>query len=889
VAAACIMGVEILSTRLVARYLGASLYTWTSAIGVVLAGISFGNYLGGHIADRYRPRQTLSILFICASALVALIPMVSTWLGEWSALDVFSWPTHVFLHFLIVFLLPATMLGTMSPVVAKMALDVGLGPGRTVGTIYAWSSIGSIAGTFVAGFFLVAWAGTESSVLIIAGVLALMGLAYSFSWISSTWAAVFATALLALHLPWWGNESFASVTGIKDPDTWRSVFIKDSHYQRVKVLDVGLDRRVMQLDKLTHSKVNFNDPLELMYEYAAIYAEITRVARPLGNPPRALIIGGGGYVFPRYLEISYPGSAIEVIEIDPVVTQAAFETFNVPSDTAIRSINLDARNRVTDLVSNKRKGDATVEFDLIYGDVVNDLSVPFHLTTVEFYRLLYELLSDDGTYIVNLIDTLDSGRFLGAVIATCREVFPQVDVMMPRARPHSQNTFIVACSKRALDLSGVARSIASRHGYAARLLPRSKVDELVERNTGGLVLSDDYAPVENLLAHIVKRYERGESPEAEQTFRVAELFRATKLDDVIALSEEMLTEDPNAKLAHFWRGLALLRQDKPQEAISDFQAELEINPTHMRAHASLGLALEALDKPVLATKAYGNALKLMPRDASARTYLARALDSAGRPEEAIKEYKEVIRLHPGFTRAQVELGRLLYRIEQFAESASLFESAAKLDPDIPQLRSDLALALIATDRAGDAVESLRLMARQSPDSPELHLHLGRALARSGNVAEAVTQFARSVELAPSQPSYRANLGLALEASGRLSEATVQYRESLNLNPRNPALINALSRLLATSTDATVRDGDEAVRLAERLVRMGGANNPGALDTLSAAYAEAGRFREATTVARQAAEIAEDRNQAVLARAIRGRVALYEAGQGYRVAGRWTVE
>jgi len=119
VAAACIMGVEILSTRLVARYLGASLYTWTSAIGVVLACISLGNYVGGRIADRYRPRQTLSSLFIGSSLLVARIPMVSTWLGEWSALDVFSWPTHIFLHFLIVFVLPVTMLGTMSPVVAK--------------------------------------------------------------------------------------------------------------------------------------------------------------------------------------------------------------------------------------------------------------------------------------------------------------------------------------------------------------------------------------------------------------------------------------------------------------------------------------------------------------------------------------------------------------------------------------------------------------------------------------------------------------------------------------------------------------------------------------------------------------------------------------------------
>ncbi len=97
---------------------------------------------------------------------MAFIPATSNWLGDWSGLDQLSWPNHIFLHFLLVFLLPATLLGTMSPVVAKMALDVGLGAGRTVGTIHAWSSIGSIAGTFVAGFYLVAWAGTETAILL---------------------------------------------------------------------------------------------------------------------------------------------------------------------------------------------------------------------------------------------------------------------------------------------------------------------------------------------------------------------------------------------------------------------------------------------------------------------------------------------------------------------------------------------------------------------------------------------------------------------------------------------------------------------------------------------------------------------------------------------------
>lgn len=887
VAAACIMGVEILSTRLVAPYLGASLYTWTSAIGVVLAGIALGNYIGGRIADRYRPRPTLSLLFIGASLLVAFIPMTSNWLGDWSGLDQLSWPNHIFLHFLLVFLLPATLLGTMSPVVAKMALDVGLGAGRTVGTIYAWSSIGSIVGTFVAGFYLVAWAGTETAILLIAGVLALMGLAYGFTWISSAWSAVFATALISIYVPWSGSDGFASMAGVKDPDAWMAVFLKDSHYQRVKVLDVGFNRRQMQLDKLTHSMVNLSDPLDLEYEYEIIFAEITRIAAPPGSSPRSLFIGGGGYIFPRYMELSYPGSDNDVIEIDPVVTQAAFETMNLPADTTIRSFNMEARNGVMDLLHRKRAGVEPVEYDLIYGDAFSDVSVPFHLTTVEFKRLLHELLSENGTYIMNLIDTKASAQFLGAVIATCREVFPYVEVLTPTVSPEYQNTFVVSCSKRDLDFSRIPEAVRARTGNSVNLLAAEELDNLVNQKAQGLVLTDDYAPVENLLAPVVMRYSRSKSVEDKHVARVAALFRKAKLDDVIAYSADMLVQNPGAWRAHFWRGLAQLRQGKPGEAIGEFETELVRNPTHMRAHASLGLALEDLDRYDDAIRAYGEALKLAPNNVSTRSYLARTLHKAGREEESMRMYRQIIDAKPGFARAQVELGRLLYARRDMAASVTYLQRAYTLDADYPRLRRDMAMALMEAGRPGDAAPHLRALVDAQPESADLHVQLGRALAKQGRLEEATRHLRRGVTLESGNAAYRANLGLALEEQGELAQARTQYRESLQLNPKNPPLINALARLLATSTDAAVRDGEDAVSWAERLMDLGGTNDPQALDTLSAAYAEAGRFREATTVAQRAVDAADRRGERELATAIRQRMALYQSGREFRIEGRWS--
>jgi MFS family permease len=174
----CIMVLELVAGRIIARFLGSSLYTWTSIIGVVLAGITIGNYTGGRLADRFRPIKILSILFaICALACLITI-VLNNLAGRWTWLWQFNWPTRILLHVAVVFLLPSAILGTISPVVAKMALERGLPTGRTVGDIYAWGAAGSIAGTFAAGYYLIAMMGTISIIWAIAAVMIVMALLY---------------------------------------------------------------------------------------------------------------------------------------------------------------------------------------------------------------------------------------------------------------------------------------------------------------------------------------------------------------------------------------------------------------------------------------------------------------------------------------------------------------------------------------------------------------------------------------------------------------------------------------------------------------------------------------------------------------------------------------
>lgn len=142
VSSLCIMVVELVAGRLIARHVGSSLYTWTSVIGIVLAGIAAGNYAGGRIADRYEPKAALSSLFLMASATCLLIPLLNDRLGAAPLLREMDWAARIACHVFAVFFLPSCLLGTISPVAAKMAIEMSRRLGRAVGNVYSWGAVG---------------------------------------------------------------------------------------------------------------------------------------------------------------------------------------------------------------------------------------------------------------------------------------------------------------------------------------------------------------------------------------------------------------------------------------------------------------------------------------------------------------------------------------------------------------------------------------------------------------------------------------------------------------------------------------------------------------------------------------------------------------------------
>ncbi len=550
------MTLELVAGRIIARHVGASLYTWTAVIGVVLGGITIGNWVGGRVADAFRARTSLAALFLLAAAGSLAIPFLNDWVGgwDWSAEDpglfrggwlmLMGWDTlkdvpwslRIFLHVLVVFSLPSLLLGLIGPVVAKMALDLGYSTGRTVGNVYAWGALGSIAGTFATGFYLVAAFGTIAIVIGVAVVLALVGCLFASPIVAAVAPPVF---LLSVYFassgtwdgPWrvvW-NEGSVRVLDREDLDdsvTW----VDESQYSYIRVSrhesDDDDDPSVsheLRLDSLLHSSIDLEDIDDLHYDYEEAYRAVMFRATPPGEAVSALFIGGGGFVFPRFVRRHYPGSHIQVAEIDPAVTLANFVAFGLSPEEAVvvRSLdqippdenvmwirNIDARNHVEDLVRARRSGKG-VTFDFVFGDAFNDFTVPFHLTTVEFNRRVREILTPGrGVYMINVIDIYASGKFLGAVINTFEEVFPHVYAFAntdsgPGEEPDDRDTFVVVGSLRELDIDDLP-TVEGPTSFTGSLLTVDHRVALRERSRG-LLLTDDHAPVEQLLTEVVNR------------------------------------------------------------------------------------------------------------------------------------------------------------------------------------------------------------------------------------------------------------------------------------------------------------------------------------------------------------------------------------------------
>ena len=494
-ASAASLSLELVAGRMLAPQLGVNIYTWTSIIGVVLAGISFGNFLGGQLADRFPAPSTIGVVLLAASgacfASLALLPWLSEELGYLPLI-----PQTLALNAGL-FFLPSCLLGMITPLASKQALTTLGTAGGVVGRLYAVSTAGSILGVYLTGFVLVALLGSRHVVLLAGLILLALALLLGHAHRARWWAA------LAL-IPTVGLLAYAL-----QPHLRLGSCTVESQYYCVQVEQVEFPAgpvKFIRLDHLVHGLTVVGDPDVLVYSYTQNLAEAAQYRAQDRPDFRALFLGGGGYSVPIHLERKYPQASIEVVEIDPAVTRIAQTELGLDPASRIVTYNEDARMAVRELPAG--------QYDLIVSDVFNDMAVPYHLTTREFNAHLQRLLNPEGIYLVNLIVKVSKGRFLRSFVHTLQTLYPHVYVLSEagnyqaaalvggRALPVAdRTTVIVAAARQPIDFSRFRSYRTGTEAPTASVVASSDSGQPLAPGSR-VLLTDDYAPVDTMVAEL---------------------------------------------------------------------------------------------------------------------------------------------------------------------------------------------------------------------------------------------------------------------------------------------------------------------------------------------------------------------------------------------------
>jgi len=313
-----------------------------------------------------------------------------------------------------------------------------------------------------------------------------------------------------------------------------------------------------------------------------------------------------------------------------------------------------------------------------------------------------------------------------------------------------------------------------------------------------------------------------------------------------------------------------------------YTATLQKNPDCWMAHYNLGIVLSEQGEAEQAIDHYRRAVDLRPDYAEAHYNLGRLLVEKGQLDDAIAHYERAAAINPADTEAQNNLGVTLFGMGRADDAIAHYRKALEIQPDYAEASCNLASALLTKGDFEGAIVRYTACLSAIPDQEEARYNLASALLRRGRIDEAIIQYQKVLQMHPDSADAHANLGSAWLAKRRVQDAKTEYTKALQISPENLAALSNLAWLLATSADPSLRNGSEAVRLAERADSASSRSDKHStvLRILAAAYAEAGQFAEAKKTAQQALEAANVQGNTNLADALQGELALYDLGLPY---------
>jgi spermidine synthase len=476
------LGTEIAAARLMAPFFGASTIVWANTIGVVLVALSVGYWLGGRFADRHPHRQGLCALVLLASLAVALIPFAADPFLDISVDALDRVEAGAFVGSLVAVTVlaapPVMLLGAVAPYAIRLAVPRVEASGTVAGRLYAISTVGSLAGTFLSALVLIPLIGTRRTFLVFAlacAVVAVPGVARRRAALAVP-AAI--AALIAIP-----------VGTIKAAEGARVLAERDTPYQYARVVEDSDGERRLELNEgqAVHSLYRPGSYLTKSVWDEYLVSSFTALDR---LPRRIAILGNGAGTTARAYGHYFPATRVDAVEIDAELSELGRRYFDM-RNPRMRLYHEDARPFL-------RRIDR--RYDAIMVDAYRQPYIPFYLATREFFSLARERLAPGGVLLVNAGHPEGQNDLEKVLSATMGNVFDNI------ARNPSQDTNTIVIASRAPVSGKRLRRVLADLPLELREIARATAARIAPRLAGGDVYTDDRAPVEWLIDRSIVRY-----------------------------------------------------------------------------------------------------------------------------------------------------------------------------------------------------------------------------------------------------------------------------------------------------------------------------------------------------------------------------------------------
>lgn len=477
---------EITAGRLIAPYVGVTIYSWTSIIGVVLAGLSLGNWLGGRWADHGADERSTGIALALAAVFSLFSLLALTIVAPILQASSLSLISASFLYVLCMFFIPSLLLGIPTPLLTTLALRLDNRTGHIVGRMHALAALGSIMGTFLTGFFLIQYFGSTSVIIIASLILFLLALPFL--------ARVSKKALVGLVIM---AALITTLTQMKNGFTSPCQY--ESNYFCLRVVDASDQApfgraNALILDHLMHGINHESESEMIISPYVHLMQELVMQHFGSAELPDLsyFFAGGGSYTQPRAIKQSTPTARVTVAELDPVVTQTAQDYLYV------NPTNFDVQHGDARTTLFRQQAAA---FDVIVTDAFHDIAIPYHLVTLEYIRLAREKLKPGGIFTTNVVDAFPDPKMVKSLMKTLRREFSQVDVWLDRIPQQPQRmTYVISASERKIDNDLLESKQGFRRNWFRINTPLLKSGTALEDLP---VFTDDFVPVERMISDLL--------------------------------------------------------------------------------------------------------------------------------------------------------------------------------------------------------------------------------------------------------------------------------------------------------------------------------------------------------------------------------------------------